>query len=210
MATKTDYLEKAKVLKYEDYKRVGMTDAQVDWEFRRAVARMLAIYAGGTELISLFSQFAMLLQYQFDNKYKGLCQIVEWSIKDEFLHGQANSMLFRTYIQENQDIWDDELKFDVYEGIREIVSYEEALIDYLNPPHMDNTVLKTYVKFQADNALKTLGMKANYGIDTNPYPWMEEVTGLVLGDFFSGVITEYSKERVGSRDEVRKAMQSLR
>ena len=68
---------------------------------------------------------------------------------------------------------------------------------------MDNNELKQYTRYQADNALKTLGMKANYGVEVNPYPWMEEVTGLVLADFFSGVVTEYSKERVGSRDEIR-------
>lgn len=42
-----EYLDKAKVRKYEDYKAVGMSDAEVDREFRRAIARMLAVYAGG-------------------------------------------------------------------------------------------------------------------------------------------------------------------
>jgi len=80
MATKSTFLDKAKVRKYEDYKSVGMTDAQVDYEFRRAVARMLAVYGGGTELVSLYAQFAILLAYQFEGKYPGLCQIVEYSI----------------------------------------------------------------------------------------------------------------------------------
>ena len=38
MATKSEYIDKAKVKKYEDYKAMGMTDAQVDKEFRKAVA----------------------------------------------------------------------------------------------------------------------------------------------------------------------------
>ena len=80
MSSKTEYLEKAKVLKYEDYKRTGMTDAEVDQAFRRAVARMLGVYAGGLEGISLMGLFAMLLQFQFQGKYPGLCTIVEWSI----------------------------------------------------------------------------------------------------------------------------------
>ena len=80
MSSKMEYLEKAKVRKYEDYKAVGMSDAQVDREFRRAVARMLAVYAGGLEGVQLFAQFAMLLNFQFQNKYPGLCTIVEWSI----------------------------------------------------------------------------------------------------------------------------------
>ncbi len=83
MATKTTYLDKAKVKKFEEYKAVGMTDAEVDWEFRRAVARMLAIYGGGAELVSLYAQFAMLLSYQTQGKYPGLCQIVEYSINSK-------------------------------------------------------------------------------------------------------------------------------
>lgn len=46
MSSKTEYMDKARVRKYEDYKAVGMSDAQVDNEFRRAVARMIAVYAG--------------------------------------------------------------------------------------------------------------------------------------------------------------------
>jgi ribonucleoside-diphosphate reductase beta chain len=205
METKTDYLEKAKVKKYEDYKAAGLTDQQVDEQFRRAVARMLAVYAGATEGISLMAQFAMLLKFQFNNKYKGMCQIVDWSIKDESQHQEGNSMLFREYIKENPDIWDDELKFEIYEAIREIVSYEVALVDYLNPPHMDKEDVKNYVKYMADNALKLLGMKPNYGIKENPLPYMEEITnGVSLVNFFEQRVTDYAKGALtGSWDELK-------
>lgn len=205
MHTKCVFLDKAKVRKYEDYKAVGMTDAEVDWEFRRAVARMLAIYGGGAELVSLYAQFAMLLAYQFQGKYPGLCQIVEYSIRDEYTHGLGNCELFRTYIKENQDIWDDELKFDIYEGMRELVSYEEALIDYIKPPHLKVEECKKYVQYQADEALKELGMKPNYHL-ANPFKFMEEVTGTILTDFFAGKVTSYSRKMLGSREALRKKL----
>lgn len=208
MATKTAYIDKAKVKKWEQYKAMGLTDAEADWEFRRAVARMLAIYGGGTELITLYAQFAMLLSYQFEGKYPGLCQIVEYSIRDEYTHGIANCHLFRTYISENKDIWDDELKFDIYEAIREIVSYEEKLIDYIDAQHVDNDTYKQYIRYQADQALKELGMKANYGIEKNPLPFMDEVTGTILTDFFSGKVTAYSRKMLGSREELRAKLQA--
>lgn len=197
MSAKTEYLDKAKVRKYEDYKAVGMTDAQVDKEFRRAVARMLAVYAGGLEGTALMAQFAMLLKYQFEGKYPGLCTIVEWSIRDEQMHLKGNSHLFRTYIAENPDIWDDSLKFDIYEAIREIVAYEHDLIDYLNPPHMSNSDIKRYVEYMADNALSELGMKQNWNTTTNPLPYMDDVVGTVLTDFFSGSVTQYTKSVEG-------------
>jgi ribonucleoside-diphosphate reductase beta chain len=203
MATKCTYLDKAKVRKYEDYKAVGMTDAEVDFEFRRAVARMIAIYGGGTELVSLYAQFAMLLAYQMEGKYPGLCQIVDYSLKDEYTHGMGNTTLFRTYIKENKDIWDDELKHDIYEGMRELVSYEEALVDYIKPPHLDSDLCKEYIRYQADEALKQCGMKTNWNIANNPFPFMDEVTGTILTDFFSGKVTSYSRKMLGSREELR-------
>lgn len=198
MSSKTEYLEKAKVKKYEDYKSMGMSDADVDREFRRAVARMVAVYAGGLEGISLMAQFAMLLKYQFQGKYPGLCAIVEWSIKDEMVHLLGNATLFRTYIEENPDIWDDSLKFDIYEAIREVVAYEHSLVDYLGK----DSSYKRYVEYMADNALAELGMQRNWNTTTNPLPYMDDAVGVVLGDFFAGSIAEYSKEVEGSWDEI--------
>ena len=210
MKTKTTYIDKARVRKWEDYKAMGMSDAEVDLEFRRAVARMIAIYGGFTENVSLFAQFAMLLAFQQQGKFPGLCTIVEYSIRDEATHHLGNSHLFRQYISENPDIWDDELKFDIYEAAREIVAYEESLIDYLNPPHLDNETCKQYVKYQADQALKELGMKPNFGVTVNPFPFMEEVTGTILTDFFSGKVTAYSRKMIGSKEALRHKIQALK
>jgi len=193
MQTKTEYLDKAKVRKFEDYKADGMSNVEVDIAYRRAVARMLAVYAGGTEGISLMSQFACLLQFQFQGKYPGLCDIVTFSIREEAFHCVGNSALFRRYIEENSDIWDDALKFDIYEAIREIVAYEFALIEYLDAPHMDSESLKRYVEFCADNALKELGMKPNWNTTVNPLPYMDDALGEVLVDFFNGTVSSYSK-----------------
>ena len=202
MSSKMEYMEKAKVRKYENYKLAGLTDSQVDKEFRRAVARMLAVYAGGLEGVQLFAQFAMLLAYQFQGKYPGLCTIVEWSVKDEYMHLKGNAHLFRAYVAENSDIWDDALKYDIYQAFREIVSYEHALIDYFDPEHVSASDLKRYVEYMADNALMELGMKANWNVTVNPLPYMDDVVGTVLTDFFSGSVTEYSKTVEGDWDSI--------
>lgn len=201
MNNKTEYLEKAKVKKYEDYKSSGLTDAQLDREYRSAIARMLGVYAGGLEGISLMAQFAMLLTFQEVGKYPGLCTIVEWSIKDEMMHLKGNTHLFRTFIEENLDIWTDELKFDIYQAIREIVSYEHSLIDYLQPANPDR--FKRYVEYMADNALSMMGMKKNYNIGSNPIPFMDDITGVILTDFFSGSVTEYTKEVEGNWGKIK-------
>ena len=120
----------------------------------------------------------------------------------------GNAHLFRQYIQENSDIWDDELKFDIYESMREIVAYEDALIDYLNPK--DKEKFKTYVRFQANSALLELGMKANWvDVKTDPFEFMELLVGTIITDFFSGKVTQYSKKMLGSRDELKEKIRKL-
>ncbi|MBD3750733.1 MAG: ribonucleotide-diphosphate reductase subunit beta [Sphingobacteriales bacterium] len=202
MSTKAEYLEKAKVRKYEEYKALNLSDSQLDKVFRRDIARMLAVYAGGTEAISLMAQFAALLKYQFDGKYPGLCQIVEYSIREETLHFVYNSHLFRVFIAENQDIWDDELKYDIYQGIREIVAYEEALVDYFDYAHISNSDLKRYIEYRGDIALKELGMKPNWNTTVNPLGYMDDVVGTILTDFFSGRVTQYSKAIEGDWGDI--------
>lgn len=198
MFNKAEYLEKAKVKKYEEYKGMHMSNTDIDKAYRSDVARMLAVYAGGAEWVTLMAQFAALLKYQFEGKYPGLCTIVEFSIKEETMHGLGNCDLFRTFIEENPDIWTDALKFDIYEAMREMVAYEHALIDYLNPPHMPNSDLKRYAEYRADIALKELGMKPNWDTTINPLPYMDDVVGVQLTDFFSGSVTEYTKSVQGS------------
>lgn len=202
MSTKTEYIDKARVKKFEDYKAMGLSDADTHKEFRRDIARMLAVYGGFTEGVSLYAQFAALLKFQFDNKYPGLSDINLFSIKEEYMHHVGNSALFRTFMEENQDIWDDELKFDIYEAAREIVSYEHALIDYLDPQHISKNDLKRYVEYCADNALKELGMKANYGVIKNPLPYMDDIVGTVQTDFFSGRVTDYTKQIQGNWSDI--------
>lgn len=203
MSTKTEYVDKARVKKMEDYKAMGLSDADMNREYRKDIARMLAVYGGFTEGVSLYAQFAALLKFQFSSKYPGLSDINIYSIKEEYMHHVGNAALFRTFIEENQDIWDDALKYDIYEAAREIVSYEHALIDYLNPPHMSKNELKRYVEYCADNALLELGMKTNWGIKKNPLPYMDDILGTVQTDFFSGRVTEYTKQIQGNWSDIK-------
>ena len=87
-------------------------------------------------------------------------------------------------------------------------SYEDALIDYLNPK--DKEKFKTYVRFQANSALLELGMKANWlDVKTNPFEFMELLVGTIITDFFSGKVTQYSKKMLGSRDELKEKLRRL-
>jgi ribonucleoside-diphosphate reductase beta chain len=216
MSEKIEFVEEAQVKKYEEYsadfagkhpKVLGSGEGEyindatwykarrdyIDYRYKQDIIFMLAVYATVTEGVSLFAQFAMLLKYQTDNKYKGLGTIVEWSIKDEEQHVVSNSWLLRTFISENPEVFDDNIKKRVYDAVRDIVQKEEDLVDRLNPPHMDNDTVKQYIRYIADQRLKLIGFKSNWNIPTNPLPFMEDLTGTVLTNFFEGKVTEYSK-----------------
>ena len=218
MADKISYVESAQVLKYEDYEAEWRDvnnsaatyytlEEYISYRYRQDIMYMLAVYATVTEGVSLFAQFAMLLKYQTQNKYKGLATLVEWSIKDEEHHVQSNSWLLRTFIKENLDVFNDDIKKRIYDAVRDIVAKEEKLIDELNPPHMDNEEVKQYVRYIADQRLKLIGFKPNWNVEKNPFDFMAELTGVTMTNFFEGKATEYAKSAMtGSWKEVRDAI----
>ena len=57
---------------------------------------------------------SILLNFQRFGKMKGMGQIVTWSVRDETLHTESIIKLFRTFVQENPEIWDEELKARIY------------------------------------------------------------------------------------------------
>lgn len=140
-------------------------------------------------------------RYRMEGKYPGLCQIVEYSIRDEYTHHVGNAHLFRQYIQENSDIWDDELKFDIYES-NERQQLTDTLIDYLNPK--DKEKFKTYVRFQANSALLELGIANRQTLKLILLSLWNYLVGTIITDFFSGKVTQYSKKMLGSRDELKR------
>jgi ribonucleoside-diphosphate reductase beta chain len=133
---------------------------------------------------------------------KGLGQIVSWSIKDESLHSEAGCWLFRTFIDENQEIWTDELKSEIYEAARITVQLEDDFIDRAfeqgELPNLSKIDLKNYIRHRANTKLQDLGLKSNWkNIDKESLERMEWFSvisgGVELQDFFAQKVSAYSK-----------------
>ncbi len=77
---------------------------------KKTIAKTLAVYSAFTEGLQLFSSFAILLNFPRFGKMKGMGQIVTYSIRDESMHVEAMTKLFREFIQENIEIWTDDFK----------------------------------------------------------------------------------------------------
>lgn len=148
------------------------------------------------EGMSLFSAFVMLLNYQRYGKMKGMCKIVEWSIRDETQHVEGMSRLFRQHCLENPQVLTDEFKAGVYEMYRRAVELEDRFIDLAfelgAPAGLTKEEMKGYIRYIADRRLIQLGFKSNFNVRTNPLPWVAELLAEGHTNFFEQRVSEYS------------------
>ena len=140
------------------------------------MAKTMAVYSGFTEGVQLFSSFAILLNYPRHNLMKGMGQIVTWSIRDESLHVEGLSELFRTFMRENPELWTDKLKYEIYCAAERTVELEDNFIDVcfnkVTVPDLTAREVKEYIRYIADRRLLGLGMKAIFKSTVNPLPWI--------------------------------------
>lgn len=162
----------------------------------KAVAR-----SAMNEGMSLFSAFVMLLNYQRFGKMKGMCEIVEWSIRDETMHADGMTKLFRTFCEEHPRIVTDEFKKDIYEMFRGAVALEDKVIDLAfemgDVEGLSAKEVKQYIRYIADRRLIGLGLKGNWKVKDNPLPWLDwVVNGDSFKNFFEGTVTDYSSDNM--------------
>lgn len=172
----------------------------------RDICRSLAIFSAFNENVSLFSSFAILLNFKRFNKLKGIGTIIEWSIRDEALHAEAGMWLFNTFISENPDIWDDDLKKDIYDAARLTIKLEDDFIDKAfecGPVEGISAYdLKQFMRHRCNTSLVDIGLKKNWknlDVDAvkNITSWFDVLgSGNQFSDFFAVKSTNYSKSAV--------------
>jgi glutaredoxin 3 len=171
-----------------------MQDNNVSTQQGLALALAQSVFNEG---MSLFSSFVMLLNFQRFGKMKGMGTIVEWSIRDESMHVQGVSKLFRTFCDEHPRIVTDELKSKIYQMSKNAVLLEDKFIKLAFKGNMIEGInekeVKQYIRHIADRRLLQLGMKPNFNVKDNPIPWLDWVlNGASHDNFFEKRVTEYS------------------
>ncbi|OUW99391.1 MAG: ribonucleotide-diphosphate reductase subunit beta [Flavobacteriales bacterium TMED228] len=181
MSDKHDYIDKVKVTRND----------------KESIAKALAIYSGFTEGLQLFSSFIILLNFSRFGKMKGMGQIITYSIRDESLHVEAMTKLFREFIQENLDLWTDDFKKEIYQACREMVNLEDRFLDLVfemgDIEGLTKSNMSKYIRYIADRRLLQLGLKPNYNVKDNPLNWLDDVLGVEHQNFFEGRATTYMK-----------------
>ncbi len=166
MADKHEYIDNVKVTKGD----------------KRSIAKALAVYSGFTEGLQLFSSFIVLLNFPRFGKMKGMGQIITYSIRDESLHVEAMTKLFREFIKENIEIWTDDFKKEIYQACRDMVELEDRFLDLVfemgDIEGLTKEEVLQYIRYIADRRLLQLGLKPNYGVKDNPLLWLDDVLGV--------------------------------
>lgn len=149
------------------------------------------------EGMSLFSAFVMLLNYQRFGKMKGMCEIVEWSIRDETMHVEGMVQLFLTFVQEHPELDKKGLQDSIYDLYRDAVELEDRVIDQTyglgETEGLKREDVKLYVRYLADRRLQQLGLQPIYRVGKNPLSWLDWIiSGDSFKNFFEGRVTDYS------------------
>jgi len=190
MADKHEYIDSVRVTKGD----------------RQSIAKALAIYSAFTEGLQLFSSFIVLLNFPRFGKMKGMGQIITYSIRDESMHVEAMTKLFREFIQENIELWTDDFKAEIYQACREMVDLEDRFLDLVfeqgDIRGLTKKEMQQYIRYIADRRLLQLGLKPNYNVKDNPLDWLDDVLGVEHQNFFEGRATTYMK--AGLRGNVEK------
>ena len=165
---------------------------------RASTATHIAVFSAFTEGMQLFSSFIMLLNFPRTGKMKGMGQIVTWSIVDETQHAESMIKLFRTYIEENKEIWNDDLKGRIYSIAEKMVELEDKFIELAfsmgDMEGLNAEDVKRYIRYICDRRLISLGLKGIFKVKKNPLPWVEEmINAPTHTNFFENRATDYAK-----------------
>ena len=150
-----------------------------------------------SEGISLFASFVMLLNFQRFGKMKGMCKVVEWSIRDETMHVDGMTQIFRGFCEEHPRVVTDDFKKEIYSMLRKVVRLEDKFIDlayngYDDIVELSKDDVKLYIRHIADRRLLQLGLKPNFKVKDNPLPWLDWVLNAPdHTNFFENRVTEY-------------------
>jgi len=164
------------------------------------IARSLALFSACAEGIQLYSSFAVMLSFRLKNLMTGIGQQMIFSIRDESLHSESGCRLFRELISQNKDLWTDEFKQVLYEGVSLSLKNEFNYIDKIFEMGDLETIttdqLKNFMYDRANRKLKELMLEPQYEVNQvllEEMSWFYTITsGEQQSDFFANRESGYS------------------
>ena len=170
-----------------------MQKADITTQRGLALALAKSVFNEG---VALFASFVMLLNFQRVGKMKGMGKVVEWSIRDESMHVEGNSRLFKAFVAEHPKLVDNDFKKEIYVMAKNVVKLEDKFIQLAYAmgeiEGLTMEEVKTYIRYITDRRLLQLGLKTTFKVKNNPLPWLEWIlNGADHTNFFENRVTEY-------------------
>jgi ribonucleoside-diphosphate reductase beta chain len=185
-------------LEYDELKAKHETYQRFDVSTSEGIAKTLAMFGGFVEGVQLFASFAVLMNFPRRNRMKGMGQIVSWSVRDESLHCDGITDLFKTYAAESGCLTRG-LKGEIYDIAELVVNQEDRFVDLAfdrgSVEGISVDEMKHYIRFMTDYRLRNLGLKSIFKSGRkHPLPWLTPLlSGHEHANFFETRATEYSK-----------------
>lgn len=153
----------------------------------------LGVFSGGIEGVSLFGSFAVLLSFSRNARFRGLRQIISWSILDEQMHSDAAALLFRRYGEEIGGV-PEETEDAVIEGFHLALENEEACLrKVFSGRDLEGLALEDllhFLRLRANERLMNMGLFPVFELDPEAAQRIKEwfdplAAGNVNQDFFA-------------------------
>ncbi len=168
-----------------------------DVENKKLLAKNMFVFGQCMEGTQFYGLFGMILSLYRQNKFPGIGQMFRYTLRDESNHIELLRNLLMDLVEENPEIWTEELQLELRELMAEAVRLEKEFIaDCLpmNTVGLSAEEFLLYIDYIADRRLEGVGLRPLKGKAENPFPWLAEMMDIQKEqNFFEGRVTEYQK-----------------
>lgn len=163
----------------------------------------LILFTLFVENIALFSQFYTIGWFgRFKNVLKDTNKQVEYTSREEALHGMIGMKLINVIRKEHPELFDKELEEKILGEAKDALKYEMQIVEWIvngyDSEKLNSKILKEFIKNRMNESLKEIGYSAIFDVDKellSKTMWFEEqVLGNNSTDFFHSRSVEYSKK----------------
>ncbi len=166
-------------------------------ENKAALAKNIFLFGQCMEGTQFYGLFGMILALYRQNKFPGIGQMFSYTLRDESNHIELLRQLFQDLIDENPEIWTDELREELRSTMSEAISLEKQFIrDCLPVAAVGLTADEfcQYIDYIGDRRLVGVGLEPLHKNLSNPLPWLSEMMEIKKEtNFFEGRVTEYRR-----------------
>jgi ribonucleoside-diphosphate reductase beta chain len=168
-----------------------------DPENKKKLARNIFVFGQCMEGTQFYGLFGMILSLKRQNKFPGIGQMFQYTLRDESNHIELCRNLFMDLVSENMEIWTPDFKRELVDTMREAVALEKDFIKDCLPVNsvgLSEGEFCQYIDYIADRRLEGVGLNPLHPGITNPFPWLAETMDIQREtNFFEGKVTDYQK-----------------